>query len=169
MEILSLGLEHQSAIADYVADFANGNETVIPGYFGKPDWSHAKTVETLRAWERGEDLAGWVPNTTRFLFADGRIVGNYNFRHELTEALLLEGGNCGYSVRPTERRKGYATLLLGHAKDFGRSLGLKRILLTCSQSNVASARTIENCGGIMQDCVFHKERKTQVARYWIEL
>lgn len=123
MEIISLDLNHQSAIADYVADFASAGETVIHGYFGKPDWSHAETVEKMRAWSRGEDLAPWVPNTTHFLLAGGRILGNYNFRHELTDALLLDGGNCGYSVRPSERKKGYATLMLGHAKEFGEASG----------------------------------------------
>lgn len=169
LEIISLGLEHQVAIADYVAEFAGAGETGIPGYFGKPDWSHAKTVEKLNAWSRGEDLEGWVPNTTRFLLANGRILGNFNFRHELTDELMRHGGNCGYSVRPWERRKGYATLMLGHAKDFGRSLELKRMLVTCDENNIGSARAIEKNGGVFQDLVFHEQLETQVARYWITL
>ncbi len=152
-----------------MADFASAGESVIPGYFGDSSWSHAQTVEKLRAWSRGEDLAGWVPNTTRFLFADSRILGNFNFRHELTDELLHHGGNCGYSVRPSERRKGYATLMLNHAKNFGRRLGLERMLVTCDPNNVGSSRTIENSGGVLQDVIFHEELNIQVARFWIEL
>lgn len=169
MKFISLGLDHQDAIRDYVADFANAREEVIPGYFEKPDWSHAETVRKLAAWSRSEDLDGWVQNTTRFLWDDGRILGNYNFRHELSAQLMLCGGNCGYSVRPSARQKGYAVLMLSHAKDFGRSIGLKRMLVTCAQNNLASGRTIERCGGALKDLVFNEKLNQQVARYWINL
>ena len=168
-EFTALELDHASAIADYVADFAKAGEQDINGYFGKPDWDHALTVKKLDAWAHGEDLGDWVPSTTRFLIANGRILGNYNFRHELTDALKIYGGHCGYSVRPSERRKGYATLMLGHAKTLGKRLGIDRILLTCNPDNIGSSRTIELNGGILQDVTYNEELDSQVARYWIQL
>jgi len=169
VEIIALGLNHASAIADYVADFNNAGEQQIPGYFGKKEWSHAQTIEKLDAWSRGEDLGGWVRNTTRFLFENGRILGHYNFRHELTDALRVVGGNCGYGVRPSERRKGHATRLLADAKEFGRGLGLEQILVTCDQDNIGSARTIEKNGGVLQDLTPQDDCDALLARYWITL
>ena len=112
LEFSALGLEHEVAIAEYVSEYRSVGEEQIHGYFGKPNWNHAETVKKLHRWSKGKDLDGWVTNTTWFLIKDGRILGNYNFRHELTEELMLCGGHCGYSVRPSERRKGYATMLL---------------------------------------------------------
>ena len=169
MKIAALSLQHQDAISEYVAEFANAGEDVVHGYFGKPEWSHVKTVETLAAWERGEKLGGWVPSSTRFLVAEGRILGNYNVRHKLTDALQLFGGHCGYSVRPSERRKGYATLILSHAKERARALKIDRMLLTCRPENIGSAKTIENNGGILQDVIRHEEQDVDIARYWITL
>ncbi len=169
LEISALCLEHESLIADYVSSFAAAGESAIHGYLGKPDWDHALAVEKFDAWSRGEDLEGWVSNTTRFLFEDGRIVGNYNFRHELTDALTLYGGNCGYSVRPSERRKGHATMLLRHAKGFGRTLGLDRMLVVCSVENVGSSRVITNNGGVLENVVLEEASAEHLARYWITL
>ena len=169
LEISALGLEHESAITEYVSEFTTAGDSSINGYFGKPDWSHAQTIEKLEAWSRGEELDGWVRNTTRFLISNGRILGNYNFRHELTEALTKCGGHCGYSVRPSERRKGYATRMLGHAKGFGRNLGLQRMLVTCDVNNLGSSRAIENNGGILENVIDLEDSDEKLARYWITL
>lgn len=169
LEFTELDLHHESAIADYVAEFANAGESRIHGYFGKPHWEHVETVKKLAAWSRGNDLGGWVRNSTRFLIKSDRIIGNYNFRHELTESLERCGGHCGYSVRPSERRKGYGSILLANAKDFGRTLGLERILVTCSVENVGSSRVIERNGGIFEDIVHDDDSDEDLSRFWITL
>ena len=169
VEFTALDLHHATAIADYVADFANAGEQEIHGYFVKPEWGHALTVEKLDAWSRGRDLGDFVPSTTRFLISQGRILGNYNFRHSLTDALMVYGGHCGYSVRPSERRKGYATLMLGHAKKLGQQLGMDRLMLTCNPDNIGSSRTIERNGGVLKDSAYNEELDCHIARYLIDL
>ena len=82
---------------------------------------------------------------------------------------MIYGGHCGYSVRPSERRKGYATMMLAHAKDFGKQRGIERILVTCNPDNTGSSRTIELNGGVLQDTVFNEDLDSYVARYWIQL
>ena len=81
MTITALALHHESALNDYVAEFANAGEPQINGYFCQPEWPHVKKVETLAAWEQGEDVGQWVASSTRFLIVDEKIVGNYNLRH----------------------------------------------------------------------------------------
>ena len=169
LQFTALKVNHATAIADYVADFANAGEQEIHGYFAKPEWDHALTVKTLEAWSHGRELGDLVPSTTHFLVSDGKILGNYNFRHKLTDALMVYGGHCGYSVRPSERRKGYATLMLAHAKKLAQQLGMNRILLTCNPDNTGSSRTIERNGGILQDKTYNEKLDSYVARYWIPL
>ena len=95
----------------------------------------------------------YVPAT--FLVADvgGVIVGRVHVRHALTEALARVGGHIGYQVRPAHRRCGYATAMLAAALDVARAAGVEDALVTCDDDNVASARTIERCGGVLQDVV----------------
>ena len=90
-----------------------------------------------------------------FLVADvgGVLVGRISVRHELNAALAHVGGHIGYAVRPAHRRRGYATQMLLQSLVVARSVGVEQALLTCDDDNVASARTIERCGGVLQDVV----------------
>jgi predicted acetyltransferase len=171
MEIIQLGLEHEAALCDFLADFAAAGESEIPAYFADPGWSHAEIVERFAKQSRGEDLReGRVPGTTFFLVHDGRILGVANLRHRLAEHLRRFGGHVGFSVRPSERGKGYATRLLEAAKAYVRAnLEVDRLLVTCDLENVASARVIEKCGGVLEDETFYEPMERVVRRYWIAL
>lgn len=96
--------------------------------------------------------AGRVPAWTYFYVRenDGKIVGTIHIRSALNDFLRREGGHIGYSVRPTERRKGYATRMLREALEFCGSIGLREVLLACDRRNAASAGVIRNCGGILE-------------------
>lgn len=77
------------------------------------------------------------------------------------------GGHIGYGVRPSARGRGLATWALSVVLDEARQLGLKRVLVTCDDTNIASARTIERNGGQLEDT-----RDTELGhtrRYWIDL
>ena len=170
MRIVSLSMEHEQALSDFLRDFAERGETHIPGYFGGEDTPHSEIVQRLADWARGEGLQnGWVASTTLFLEDGGRLLGVANVRHRLTEHLERHGGHVGYSVRPSERCKGYATRLLKAAKELAQVLGIERMLVTCSPENVASARVIEKCEGVFEDETFFEPAGETVRRYWISL
>lgn len=93
----------------------------------------------------------WAVATTFFAVrrSDDKILGMIDVRHELTIPFLQEyGGHIGYSVRPTERRKGYATRMLKLALSYCRSIGISVVRLGCYTDNKASVCTIERCGGV---------------------
>lgn len=94
--------------------------------------------------------------------ADEEVVGFLALRHTLTAWLLEEGGHIGYAVRPSLRGQGHATRALALAVRRAAELGLERVLLTCDEPNVASARTIERNGGVYEDTRNGKRR------YWID-
>ena len=91
------------------------------------------------------------PGETYFLVrqSDKRIVGMINIRYVLNERLKKYGGNIGYSIRPTERRKGYNKINLYLALKLCQLHGVKKVLLDADTDNPASWKTIEALGGAM--------------------
>ena len=82
--------------------------------------------------------------------------------------LRVFGGHVGYSVRPSARGNGIATELLRHAIDHLRGRGVAAFLITCDPLNVASARVIEKCGGVLHDQSYSAEHGHEICRYWID-
>lgn len=117
---------------------------------------------------------GYVPSEV-FLAVrteDDKVVGIIDYRHPLTPFLLQYGGNIGYSIRPSERRKGYATEMLGLVLPVCREYGEKKVLLTCDQDNEASRLTILRNGGIFENEVADEAGLSKcgiIQRYWITL
>ncbi len=112
---------------------------------------------------------GLVPSTTYLgvRISDNRMVGMIDIRHRLNDYLFRLGGNIGYSVRKSERRNGYAKAMLGLALEKCKELGLDRVLITCYQDNIASAKTILANGGVLENEIADSTGITQ--RYWIAL
>ena len=76
-------------------------------------------------------------------------------------------GHIGYGIRPSARRRGLASWALGRMLDEARAVGLDRALLVCAVDNLASAKTIERCGGVLESVTVSKFGP--VRRYWIDL
>ncbi|MBQ7639190.1 MAG: GNAT family N-acetyltransferase [Clostridia bacterium] len=109
---------------------------------------------------------------TQFIFvrrSDRKLVGMIQIRHCFNDYLEKYGGHIGYSVRPSERRKGYAELMLKQSLGFCRKIGIKRVLITCLNHNEASRRTILSCGGVYESTVYEPDEGEYLERYWIDL
>jgi predicted acetyltransferase len=104
--------------------------------------------------------------TYRWIVEGDRVLGGIALRHELTDH-VLRIGHVGYGIRPSARRRGLATWALGRILDEARALGLDRVLIICEADNVASAKTIERHGGILED--IQDTEHGPVRRYGIDL
>jgi len=101
--------------------------------------------------EKTEIEDGWrVPQTTYWLYVDGRIVAMAKLRIFLTDALRESGGHIGYAVAPDVRGKGYATELLHLVMKEAAARGIDRALVTVNNSNPASIRVAQKCGGVVE-------------------
>ncbi len=101
--------------------------------------------------------------------SDGRLVGMIQIRHYFNEYLEKYAGHIGYSVRPSERRKGYAREQLRLALPFCREIGLDRVLISCEPDNPGSRRTILANGGVYESTVHEPNEDIDLERYWITL
>lgn len=137
--------------------------------------NHAESVEAwitkIRPYESEATCPpGKVPSTIRLAVRtrDKKVVGIIDLRHNLNNPVLrLWGGHIGYSVRPSERRKGYAKEMLGLMLEEARKRGLEKVMVSCSTENEASERTILANGGVYEKTV--SVENEQVKRYWITL
>ena len=100
---------------------------------------------------------------------DRRVVGMLQIRRTLNEYTAQYAGHIGYSVRPSERRKGCATAMLREALPLCRALGLERVLVCCRVENEASRRVILKNGGVYDGTVAEPRRGVRLERYWIAL
>ena len=98
-----------------------------------------------------------------------KVVAVSNLRHALTDRLRIEGGHIGYGVRPSERRKGYATELLRRTLIRAAERGISRALVTCDRENIGSVRAIERNGGVLDGESYVLDRDAMVERYWIDV
>lgn len=159
----------------YMQDCKKADNGYTAGLGCLENFDSAQAVE--EAWVRqamneseGKNLPdGWVPAVQFYaLNQDEQIVGMLNMRLQLSDFLLNDGGNIGYSVHPSFRRRGVAHAMLSQCLDYARDRGMHRLLLTCSADNVGSKKTILSCGGKFEDsCLIPGEGVHE--RYWIDL
>ncbi len=122
----------------------------------------------LRCLDNDQPRGNMVPDSTFFLLDVERnaLLGAVNIRHMLNLHLLQFGGHIGYGIRPSERRKGYATKMISLALEECGRLGLRRVLLVCNQDNIGSAKAILRNGGVLENTIVD-EKGTVHQRFWI--
>lgn len=126
--------------------------------------TYVKNLDTKK-----DPVKGYVADTTFFGYDReiGKMVGAVSIRHELNAYLLKYGGHIGDGIRPSYRKKGYATALIGLALKECRKMGMDKVLICCNKNNIGSARSIMNNGGILENEVADQNEIMQ--RYWITL
>ncbi|MDR6939673.1 GNAT family N-acetyltransferase [Arcanobacterium hippocoleae] len=150
---LAVPTEHYAQqVMDYKAQMlANGDS--LAGCAG------LERCETFAQWvrfaERGRAAYGdgYVPQKVFLGVAEDtdELVGMIDLRLELSEFLLNFGGNIGYSVLPSQRRKGYAKEMLAQVLQIAKQEGLEKVLITCNKTNDGSRRTILANGGVLEN------------------
>ena len=143
-------IERKSDAIEYIKEFYEYNSD-INGSGGLDRY-----IDDYEGWLRKleEDYSRTpneekVPARTYFLVrqSDNRIVGMINIRLALNEKLRNYGGNIGYSIRPTERGKGYNKINLYLGLKVCNEYGIENVLLDADLDNPASWRTMEALGG----------------------
>lgn len=167
LKLIEFTPEYHPQLIEMMDEWSRAGEKIVPHAIAKADYHDADAY--LRALDGSNPPPGLVEAKTFFcLDADrGIFVGAVNIRLRLNEALLRNGGHIGDGVRPSERRRGIATKMIGLALEECRKLGINRVLMVCSKENIGSAKSIMNNGGVLENEIVVDGETEQ--RYWITL
>ena len=168
LKLVKLSKEYKEQLFDMMEEWLALEKEFSPHAIRKNDYRNFDFY--LENLECREEKDGRVPDSVFFcLDADRNIfVGAVNIRHYLNEDLLYTGGHIGDGIRPSQRRKGYATAMIGLALAECRKLGITRVLMTCDKDNIGSAKSIQRNGGVLENEVVNEEGVLE-QRYWIDL
>jgi len=169
MRLREVNLEDKEKIWQYREEFLQESDHVAGAAYLDKAKTFEEWYEVLQKSKSEETVPeGWVPAMTYVAVdEEENILGIINFRFKLNEFLLHRGGHIGYSVRKSERRKGYAKEMVRFCLLEAKERGIKRVLITCNAENIASENTIKANGGKLENIVMDDDE--QVKRFWIEL
>ncbi len=166
IKLVKLTSQYKNHLDDLMEEWISSGERIMPTAIAINDYHDFDYY--MNHLCREKEVDGIVPETTFFCLDLDRdiFVGAVTVRHYLTER-LLNAGLIGDGIRPSERRKGYGTAMIGLALKEAKKLGLNRVLMCCDKRNTASAKSIMNNGGILENEVEVGEIIKQ--RYWIDV
>lgn len=165
IKLVKLSYEYKEQLFDMMDEWLSAEQDFSPYMIRRNDYHDFDYyLENLEITEATEER---VPDSTFFcLDLDRNIfVGAINIRHYLNEKLLFTGGHIGDGIRPSERRKGYATAMIRLGLEECKKLGITKVLMTCDKDNIGSAKSIMNNGGVLENEVVEDSVVEQ--RYWI--
>ena len=158
-------LADKETVLEMMVEFEQAQSPHDGGFWETQAFSYEEWLETNMQKEMGINLPeNRVPSIQFVSFDDvGRALGFLNLRLKLNEGLLNHAGHIGYSIRPSERGKGYAKEALRQGLQVAKEKNIKKALVTCSTENPASRAVIVANGGVFEDV------RNGVERYWIDL
>ena len=165
MELRRPTLADKETILNMMTEFEETQSAHDGGFWDAENFDYEEWLETNLNKEMGIGLPeNRVPSIQFVLFDEsGHALGFLNLRLRLNEGLLNHAGHIGYSIRPSERDKGYAKESLRQGLQVAKGKNIKRALVTCSTENPASRAVILGNGGELEDV------RNGTERYWIEL
>ncbi|MCH5348251.1 MAG: GNAT family N-acetyltransferase [Oscillospiraceae bacterium] len=163
--------EHEKQVMSFRKEMQRNEE----GFYGCSGLDKTSDYDDWLDFEGRFLRLGWTPSTTYLGIraSDNLLVGMIDLRHELSGFLLKYNGQIGYSIRPSERGKGYATQMLSLLLKEAERFGYEKVLVCCNKTNVQSAKVIQKCGGVLENEVIHEyssaDRPDIIQRYWIKI
>lgn len=178
MKLKEVELNDQKEIMEMYKEYMVAE--LIPGidrFEGIRDFEKIDTL-TFEEWiadlEKNKDEknmpASYSPHTLYLAINDDdELVGAIGLRWKEVPALMTFGGLIGYSIRPSQRGKGYASEMLSLALDKFKSANINNVLITCKDFNIASKKVIEKNGGIFENVYKNDDDGYNYLRYWIKI
>ncbi len=165
-------IEYASQIVEYRKEFLDAGDSMDGTGALRRIENPEEYIKVCAEHEDPQKVPFHLVPATQFLFvrkSDNRLVGMIQVRHRFNDYLEKYAGHIGYSVRPSERRKGYAREMLRMVLPFCREIGIDKVLITCDDDNVGSEKTILANGGVYESTVHEPNEDMDLKRFWITL
>lgn len=164
--------EYASQIIEYRQEFLDAGDS-MDGMgplrrFENPE----EYIKICAEYEDTTTVPSHLVPATQFFFirkSDNKLVGMIQIRHRFNDYLEKYAGHIGYSVRPSERRKGYAKEMLRMTLPFYREIGIDKVMITCIDGNIGSEKTILANGGVYEYTIHEPNENKDLKRFWITL
>ena len=164
--------EYSTQIAEYRQEFLDAGDSMDGCGSLRVMENPFDFIKKCKDYESEDTLPEGRVIATQFLLiriCDNRLVGMIQVRHYFNDYLEKYAGHIGYSIRPSERRKGYAKQMLKMALPFCREIGLDKVLITCTDGNIGSEKTILANGGVYESTIHEPNENVELKRFWIKL
>ncbi len=168
LRLIKPNIDFKNEYLNMISEWKEYGEELIPWSLNLDTVDFNLFVKNLNQYSEGIGLPdGFVPCTTFWLVNNEKnnILGAIEIRHWLNDYLKFRGGHIGYGIRPSERKKGYASNMLSMSLQYCKAIGLSKVLITCLKNNIGSAKTIIKNGGILDSEDIDNGEVFQ--RYWI--
>jgi predicted acetyltransferase len=167
LQLVAPALEWLSSYLEFLDEVAAVGERVWPARPDPAETAESFVARLLRAEVSPDPPA--LPQTTYWATIGEAVVGHIGLRHRLNAELAEFGGHIGYTVRPSYRARGLAKEMLRQVLRTPKAQEIGNLLLTCAPDNVASNRTIQANGGVLERTIFVERVGRETNLYWIAL
>ena len=164
--------EYASQIIEYRQEFLDAGDSMDGTgplrRFENPE----EYIKICAEYEDTTTVPSHLVPATQFFFirkSDNKLVGMIQIRHRFNDYLEKYAGHIGYSVRPSERRKGYAKEMLRMTLPFCREIGIDKVMITCIDGNIGSEKTILANGGVYEYTINEPNENKDLKRFRITL
>ena len=173
LKLIKPTIEYKDQALKYVQEFEDNNSNIygiswLKKYLDNYEW----WLEILKNNESKETVELWRVPAKQFILIrelDNKLIWFIQARLELNENLLQHWWHIWYSIRPSERKKHYATAQLFSMLNIYKDLSVEKVLLTCDKVNIWSAKTIQKCWWILENEIIDPEDWELIQRYWIDV
>ncbi|MCI1965390.1 MAG: GNAT family N-acetyltransferase [Oscillospiraceae bacterium] len=172
IKLMKPSAEYAEKIAEYRAEFPAERRRVTYDPSRIPGMDYLEKYDNVLDWfqfcKTMSDKLTWY---MAFREGDSKIVGFIIFRHKLEydDDDIEFASNFGYSVRPSERGKGYAKEQLRLGLQKAKAFGLDQVRMICRDRNIGSNKTILANGGVYVDTIYGEESGLNINRYDIQI
>ena len=169
LKLVKPSIAYKIAYLEMIDEWKMTGEAFTPWVLGEDASDFSAMILRFENFPKGIGIPeGFVPHSTFWLVRnDKKMLGAINIRHTLNPYLARVGGHIGYGIRPSERRKGYATEMLRLGLFEAKELGISQALVSCDKANIPSAKTIINNGGQLESEIIYEGEMVQ--RYRIDI
>ena len=172
IKLIQPSIEVAAKIAEYRKEFIADHIRVTFNPNKIPGLDYLEKFDNVHEWlqfckSMGNKITWYMSVRT----SDEKIVGFCCLRHKLEfdDDDIEFASHIGYSIRPSERRKGYAKEQLCLILQKAKELGIDKVRIICRDINVGSRRTILANGGKFVDEIYGEESGLTVYRYDIQI